>query len=192
MGKLAKGATTPQSISELSAKVGQTVNDAEASANNKQCKSSDLGIQDNLCQFFRVMKIRQSDNPDYLLVTLIEGDRRNNPVGITTPYHIERLGNQYYGKTFLKPGMTRQDADPETFVTLHHLVHKLELVDLDYIEEDFYMYDAQIEIITVEEQPSENHYVWDVVDDNGKVVESNVYKKKRFVRMDGTPMKSVE
>ena len=210
MGKLAKGATTPQSFSELSAKVGQTVvNDAEASAQRRQYPKSKLGVQEELSEFFRVMKIVQSEkNPDYIILTVAEADRlKYDKLGVNTPVKTDRLRNHWFGTTYLGDGMTVKDVDPSTMVSLYDLVHGKydkdgnEIIpsylskDHDNvvdIPQDYYLYKAQVKRSTTTEQPTEKHKLVDIVDDNGKVVEANVYRVTELVGLDGTPIKSVE
>ena len=168
-----------------------------ANVANKKYPASKLGVQEELCEFFRVVKIRQSDNPDYVIVTVVEADRlKFKPLGVNTPYHVDRLRNQWFGTTYLGKGMTSEDVDPSTMVSLHELVHDKgylssddEVVD---IPEDFYMYNAQVERYTTPEQPSDSHRLVDIVDDNGKVIEKNVYRVTQLVGLDGVPYATEE
>ena len=177
-----------------------------ANVANKKFPASKLGVQEELCEFFRVVKIRQSDNPEYVILTVVEADKlKFQPLGVNTPYHVDRLRNQWFGSTYLRKGMTSADVDPDTLVSLHDLVHgkvvdgeqviKPYLSDDDNIVDidvDFYLYNAQVERYTTTEQPSDSHKLVDIVDDNGKVIEKNVYRVTRLVGLDGVPYATEE
>ena len=187
MGKLAKGATTPQSISELSAKVEQTVNDAETSA-RRQYPAHKLGIRKEFNQFFRITEIVEAKkNPDYVIVHVCEGSKLAfNKFEATIPYKKSILNREWVGTTYLSKGMSLADIDEDAMVTLESVVDKY-LHEGD-IPDDFYIYGVQALRYFVEEKPTDNWSAVDIVDEEGKVLHKEVYIKKRLVRMDGSPV----
>ena len=66
--------------------------------------------------------IKTSSNDDYVLVTVIEGDRMAfNKLEVTTPVHVDSLRDVWFGTTYLAPGMTMRDVDHSTMVNLQTL-----------------------------------------------------------------------
>ena len=187
MGKLAKGATTPQSISELSAKVGQTVNAAEASA-RRQYPAHNLGVRKEFNQFFRVTKVVESEtNPDYVIVHVCEGSKLAfNKFEVTIPYHVSTLNREWVGNTYLSKDMSLEDIDEDAMVTLESVVDKY--LGEEHIDKDFFIYGVQAYRYFVEEKPTDNWSAVDIVDEEGKVLHKEVYLKKRLVRLDGSPV----
>jgi len=183
MNKSKKGATTPQSIKTASKTVENIVNAAEASA-TRSYNANKLGVRKEFNEFFRVSAIKTSSNDDYVLVTVIEGDRMAfNKLEVTTPVHVDSLRDVWFGTTYLAPGMTMRDVDHSTMVNLQTLCETH--LDED-MEEDFYMYGVSVLRYFVTEKPTDNWSAVNIVDDNDVVLEENVYLKKRLVRMDGT------
>jgi len=183
MNKSKKGATTPQSIKEAAKNVANVVNNAEASA-TRSYNANKLGVRKEFNEFFRVSAIKTSSNDDYVLVTVIEGDRMAfNKLEVTTPVHVDSLRDVWFGTTYLAPGMTMLDVDHSKMVNLQTLCETY--LDED-MEEDFYMYGVQVLRYFVTEKPTDNWSAVNIVDDEGTVMHENVYLKKRLVRMDGT------
>ena len=192
MGKLANGATTPQSISELSEKVAQTVvNDAEASA-RRQYPAHKLGIRKEFNEFFRVTKVVEAKkNPDYVIVHVCEGSKLAfNKFEATIPYHVSTLTREWVGTTYLSKDMSLKDIDEDAMVTLESVVD--EYLGEEHVDKDFFIYGVQALRYFVEEKPTDNWSAVDIVDEEGKVLNKEVYIKKRLVRMDGSPVETQE
>ncbi len=192
MNKSKKGATTPQSIKAAAKTVENIVNTAEASANRKY-EANKLGVRKEFNEFFRVASIKTSTNDDYILVTVVEGDRTvHNKLEVTTPYHVDKLRDAWFGVTYLAPGMTMRDVDHSTMVNLQDLcATHLDEENVEEVDENgnivhYYMYGVQVFRYFVTEKPTDNWSAVNIVDDEGTVTQENVYLKKRLVRMDGT------
>ena len=192
MNKSRKGATTPQSIKKATETVENIVNAAEASA-TRSYNVNKLGVRAEFNEFFRVASIKSSENDDYVLVTVVEGNKLvHNKMEVTTPYHVDKLRDAWFGKTYLNPGMTIADVDHSSLVTLQDLCathldeENVEEVDKDGNIVHYYMYGVSVLRYFVTEKPTDNWSAVNIVNDDNVVLEENVYLKKRLVRFDGS------
>ena len=192
MNKSRKGATTPQSIKKATETVENIVNAAEASA-TRSYNVNKLGVRAEFNEFFRVSSIKSSENDDYVLVTVVEGNKLvHNKMEVTTPYHVDKLRDAWFGKTYLNPGMTIADVDHSSLVTLQDLCathldeENVEEVDKDGNIVHYYMYGVSVLRYFVTEKPTDNWSAVNIVNDDNVVLEENVYLKKRLVRFDGS------
>jgi hypothetical protein len=192
MNKSKKGATTPQSIKAAAKTVENVVNAAEASA-TRSYNVNKLGVRAEFNEFFRVASIKSSENDDYVLVTVVEGNKLvHNKMEVTTPYHVDKLRDAWFGKTYLNPGMTIADVDHSSLVNLQDLCathldeENVEEVDKDGNIVHYYMYGVSVLRYFVTEKPTDNWSAVNIVNDDNVVLEENVYLKKRLVRFDGS------
>ena len=197
MNRSKKGATTPQSIKKATETVENVVNNAEASA-TRSYNANKLGVRAEFNEFFRVASIKSSENDDYVLVTVVEGNKLvHNKMEVTTPYHVDKLRDAWFGKTYLNPGMTVSDVDHSSLVDLQTLCEThLDEENVEEVDENgnivhYYMYGVQVLRYFVTKKPTDNWSEVNIVDDNDVVLEKNVYLKKRLVRMDGTSVEEV-
>ena len=181
MTKVKKGVTTPQSIKEAAVLVANTVKTAE-SGTRKQ-KHSELGKQSKYT-FFRIVSIHTTDtqsdeNIQYLKVLL----REPNPL-MSKPkeaHHyvkFDELDSLMVGNTYLKRSVDIDDALDGDTVSFDKIADKY--LDQGVIAKTWYCYGLQLRNWYVEEQPTEKYTPVDLVDDDGNVIQHDVYIKKGF------------
>lgn len=185
MGNVANGVTTPQSIKSKSKTMQNIVDEAAKSAAQPYNRRK-LGVRSELDEFFRITKILPAKkNSEYVVLYLKEGSKARSLNGFeaTLPVKQADLPHSYVGGTYLSKGMTIDDVDEDSYVTLESLQDQ---IGKDSLDGDFFVYGYQIETYTTKEKPAEKWTLRNIVDDNDKIVEEAVYVKKRLVRADGS------
>ena len=184
MGNVANGAKTPKSISKAADKVAQLAKQSAESA-VRDYNVNKLGVRAELDEFFRVTKIVESDNSEYVIVHLKEGSKKHSldAFKVTVPVKVSELDDTYVGTTYLKKGMTIDDVDEDGYVTLGSLEGQ---IGNDKLDQPYYVYGFQVLRYFVTEKPTEKWSAVNIVDDAGKILHEGVYLKKRLVRADGS------
>lgn len=181
MGKSKKGATAPQSSKSVTAKVMQTVQQAEASA-RRTVAASKLGFENRSSKatFLRIVGVKspKNGNQDGVNLIVAEGPKITSNKKSTSHFiYFDRLLTEYVTPQYLSRTESIEDIDEGRLESMVELVHKY--LDAGAIEEEYYWYNVALYSVAQDSQPHENADLVDVVDDEGNVLESGKYIRRK-------------
>lgn len=181
MGKSKKGATAPQSSKSVTAKVMQTVQQAEASA-RRTVAASKLGFDNRSSKatFLRIVGVKspKNGNQDGVNLIVVEGPKLTANKKSTSHFiTFDALLTEYVTPQYLSRTESMDNIDEAGLESMVELVH--EYLDADTIEKEYYWYGVTLFSVAQDSQPHENADAVDVVDDEGNVLESGKYIRRK-------------
>ena len=181
MGKSKKGATAPQSSKSVTDRVMQTVQQAEASA-RRTVAASKLGFENRSSKatFLRIVGVKTPDtkNKDGVNLIVAEGPKLTSGKKSTSHFiFFDALLLEHVTQQCLSRKESIEDIDEGRLEPMIKLVHKY--LDAGAIEEEYYWYNVAIYSVAQDSKPHENADAVDVVDDEGNVLESGKYIRRR-------------
>ncbi len=181
MGKSKKGATAPQSSKSVTAKVMQTVQQAEASA-RRTVAASKLGFDNRSSKatFLRIVGVKspKNGNQDGVNLIVVEGPKLTANKKSTSHFiTFDALLLEHVTQQCLSRKESMDDIDETRLEPMVGIVH--EHLDTGAIEKEYYWYNVAIYSVAQDSQPHENADLVDVVDDEGNVLESGKYIRRK-------------
>lgn len=181
MGNSKKGATAPQSSKSVTDKVMQTVQQAEASA-RRTVAASKLGFENRSSKatFLRIVGVKspKNGNRDGVNLIVAEGPKLTSNKKSTSHFiTFDELLLEHVTQQCLSRKESMDDIDEGRLEPMVSIVH--EHLDTGAIEKEYYWYNVTLFSVAQDSQPHESADAVDVVDDEGNVLESGKYIRRK-------------